>query len=74
MKTLKLKIADYKRIEKLMSEAVDQMNAFIGIDEDLFWQFENEAEKHSETLKNMFSEMQSENNMSINEVMNALNN
>ena len=73
MKTLKLKIADYKRIEKLMSEAVCQMNAFIGIDEDLFWQFENEAEKHSETLKKMFSEMQSENNMSINEVMNALN-
>lgn len=73
MDTLKLKIADYKRIEKLMSEAVDHMNAFIIIDEDLFWQFEKEADTHSETLKRLFSEMQSENNMSINEVMDALN-
>lgn len=73
MKGINTKINEYKRIENLMYEATDKMHSFLGIDEDLFWQFEKEADSHSETLKRLFSEMMIENNLTINQLLEKLN-
>ena len=73
MNTINTKINEYKRIQKLMYEAIYKMRSFIGIDEDLFWKFEKEADSHSETLKRLFSEMMIENKLTINQLLEKIN-